>query len=374
MPIRLLHIIPTLDRGGAEKQLALLAAGLPRDEFDVHVCCLTRSGPWEAELQSANVPVHVIGKRRKVDPAAHLRLKRFIRELRPDIVHTWLFAANAYGRKAALSAGVKHIVAGERCVDRWKRWPHFAVDRWLARRTEKIITNSAGVRDFYAAHGIAAEKFAVIANGGPIPLLPGDDERERLRISIVEELNLPRETKLIAAVGRLWPQKNYKHLMWAMCLLKEIRRDFHLLVFGEGPHRWRLERYGRQVQILGEHVTLLGERDDVPRLLPAMRCFVNASAYEGQSNSLMEAMAAGLPVVATDIPGNRDLVVPDETGYLVAPGDRADLARWVNVLLDDDERAARFGNAGRQRMRDHFSVEQMVARHVDLYRRLLRGG
>jgi hypothetical protein len=117
---RLLHIIPTLVRGGAEKQLALLAAGLPRDQFDVHVAVLTHSGPLEETLSAAGVPVTVIGKRWKVDPLAYWRLKALIRRLKPDIVHTWLFAANSYGRQAAIAAGVKHIVAGERCVDPWK--------------------------------------------------------------------------------------------------------------------------------------------------------------------------------------------------------------------------------------------------------------
>lgn len=370
MPIRILHVIPTLDRGGAEKQLALLAAGLPREDFDVRVCCLTRGGPWAEKLREHGISPHVIGKRWKVDPRTYSRLKRHIRDVRPDIVHTWLFACNTYGRAAALAAGVKRIVAGERCVDLWKRWPHFVVDRRLARRTDRFITNSAAVRQFCAAHGIDADKFTVIPNGAPLPDEIDSHQREAARRSIVDELKLPPDTKIVGAVGRLWPQKNYKHLLWAMCLLKEIRRDFHLLIFGEGPHRWRLERYGRQVQILGEHVTLMGERGDVARFLPALRCYVNASAYEGQSNGVMEAMAAGLPVVATDIPGNRDLIVPEETGFLAPLGDRADMARWVNVLLDDQVLARRFGEAGRRRMGEHFSVEQMVARHAELYREL----
>lgn len=120
MTCRLLLIIPSLDRGGAEKQLVLLARGLPRDRFDVHVAVLTRDGPLRASLEKAGVPVSLIGKRWKVDPFAYGRLLRQIRRLRPQLVHTWLFAANAYGRQAAVQAGVPHVVAGERCVDPWK--------------------------------------------------------------------------------------------------------------------------------------------------------------------------------------------------------------------------------------------------------------
>ena len=371
MPRRILHIISTLDLGGAEKQLVLLANGLPRDEFDVHVCCLTRGGARESQLAECGIPIHKIDKRRKCDPAAYARLKRLIRELRPELVHTWLFAANAYGRKAALAAGVKVIVAGERCVDRWKCWPHYAIDRWLARRTKKIVTNSHSVREFYSSHGISKEKFHVIPNGVATPPHPSTGVDEHRRAEILAGLQLPENAKLIAAVGRLWPQKNYKHLLWAMCLLKEIRSDFHLLIIGEGPHRWRLERYGRQVEILNQHASFLGERPDVENVLPALTCFVNASAFEGQSNAILEAMSAGRAVVATDIPGNNDLVLNDETGFLVPLGDRAELARRVNLLLDDSELRARFGTAGWERARRKFSVDQMVAQHAELFRELL---
>ena len=165
MTQRIMHIIPTLDRGGAEKQLALLATRLPRDQFDVHVCVLTRSGPWAAALREAGIPVHQIDKRWKIDPAAFWRLRNLLRRLRPALVHTWIFAANCYGRQAALHAGVPHVMAGERCVDRWKVWHELAIDRHLARRTDKIVTNSSGVVDFYVSRGIPADKFEVIPNG-----------------------------------------------------------------------------------------------------------------------------------------------------------------------------------------------------------------
>jgi len=119
---RILQIIPTLDRSGAERQLCLLACGLPKDEFDVHVCALTRGGPLEAPLKAAGVPLTVIGKPLKVDPAAFWRMKRHIQALQPDLVQTWIFAANSYGRGAALAAGARRIVASERCVDTWKAW------------------------------------------------------------------------------------------------------------------------------------------------------------------------------------------------------------------------------------------------------------
>jgi glycosyltransferase involved in cell wall biosynthesis len=362
---RILHIIPTLDPQGAEKQLTLLATGLPRDRFEVHVCALSRGGPYEAMLRHADIPVAVIGKRWKLDPGAYLRLKQYIADLRPDLVHTWLFAANSYGRAAALAAGVKHIVAAERCVDRWKMWHEFFIDRYLARRSERVVANSAAVRDFYIRHGMPAEKFTVIPNA----VAPAAASSAS-RVELLTELGLPAEARLVGAIGRLWPQKRVKELIWAADQLRCVDDHAHLLIIGDGPLRAQLERYARLCEAT-ERVHFLGTRSDVPRLLPHLDVLWLASGYEGQSNAIMEAMAAGVPVVATDIPGNRDLVVPGETGYLVSPDSRSAFAKSTLPILEDAALAHRLGAAGKARMLAEFSVAKMVERYVDLYCEIL---
>jgi glycosyltransferase involved in cell wall biosynthesis len=363
--IRLLLVIPTLVRGGAEKQLVLLATGLPRDQFDVHVAVLTHTGPLESTLREADIPVALIGKRWKVDPLSYWRLRRLIKELSPDVVHTWLFAANAYGRQAALAAGVRHIVAGERCVDPWKGTLELTIDRILARWTEKIVTNSSGVKDFYAGQGLPPDKFVVIPNGIAPPVVPDPVSREEL----LRELGLPPGARLIGAVGRLWPQKRVKDLIWAADLLKSTRDDAHLLIIGDGPQRWRLERYAEQ-NGMTDRALFLGERDDVPRLMQHFDVLWLGSEYEGQSNAILEAMAAGVPVIATDIPGNRDLVVDGATGYLMPLGDRFEFTRRTHWLLEDEALRRRLGDSGRERVGREFTVEQMVQRHAALYRAL----
>ena len=366
---RILHIIPTFDRGGAEKQLTLLAAGLTRDQFDVHVSALTRGGPMMKSLQVHGIPTTVIGKSWKFDPLAYWKLKRHIQRLAPDIVHTWIFAANSYGRHAALSAGLKHVIAGERSVDPWKAAHELMIDRWLARKTSRIVVPSPGVRDFYAARRLPTEKFTIIPNG----VAPQDQNTPLTREDLLDQLDLPAGARLVGAVGRLWPQKRYKDAIWAADLLKVIRDDVHLLIVGDGPQRWRLERYRDQVQIR-DRVHFLGQRDDVPRMIPHFDCLWLTSGYEGMPNSILEAMAASVPVVATDIPGNRDLVVHGETGYLAPVGHRAGFASWTNQLLDDPETARRLGEAGRRRALEHFTVEKMVQRHVQMYRRVMEEG
>jgi glycosyltransferase involved in cell wall biosynthesis len=365
MTKRILQIIPTLDRAGAEKQLCLLAQGLPRDEFEVQVCALTRGGPLAEELAAAGIPVVVIGKRWKLDPQAFWRLREQVARFQPDLIHTWMFAANAYGYAVARACGVKNVVAGQRCVDPWKSRPQLAIDRILARRCRRVVVNSEGVRDFYVQHGTPAEQLQVIANGVALPDPPAATRRQ-----LLAELELPEDSRLIGLVGRLWPQKRAKDAIWAADLLKVIRNDVHLLVIGDGPHRDRLRRFRDQVRIV-DKVHFLGERGDVPRLMPHFDVLWSTSGYEGQSNAILEAMAAGVPVVATDIPGTRELVLPDVTGFLVRVGDRAGFAKYTERVLNDSALATRLSIAARHRAESEFSVQKMIARHAELYRELL---
>ena len=368
MTIRIALIIPTMDRGGAEKQLCLLAENLPRDQFDVHVVLLTRDGPRSEGLRAAGIPVTLIGKRFKADPSALFRLRRLLLRLRPDIVHTWLFAANSFGRGAARMAGVRHIMASERCVDPWKTDAHFWIDRRLSKFTEAITTNSSGVRDFYRTHGLDGDLFRIIPNG-IAPRVAGSIGRSQA----LARLGVPDEHRLILAVGRLWPQKRYRDLIWSAELLGTLRGDTTLVIIGDGPQRGELLRH-RDAVTVPDRVRFAGTRDDVLELLPHADLFWNGSEYEGQSNGLIEAMQAGVPVVASDIPGNRDLVIPDSTGRLVTLGDTADFARQSHDLLENPELMGRLGEAAKARIATQFTVEAMVQKHAKLYQSAVRAG
>ena len=356
-----------MDRGGAEKQLSLLAMNLPRDEFDVRVFLLTRDGPRSQSLRESGVDVTVIGKRFKLDPTALFRLKKALVDFAPDVAHTWLFAANSFGRVAAKMAGVPVIIASERCVDPWKTRLHFWIDRRLARSSDALTTNSQGVVDFYAGHGIDSGKFHVIPNGIE-PLRQTKIRRE----TAFTRMNVPPGNRLMLAVGRLWPQKRYRDLIWAAELVATVLENTTLVIIGDGPQRGELLRHRDAVTTPGR-VRFAGQRDDVADLLPHADVYWIASEYEGQSNGVIEAMQAGLPVVASDIPGNRDLVVHSETGWIVGLGDTADFARQTLGLLENADEARRLGQAGRQRIATEFTVPAMVGRHADLYRKLADG-
>lgn len=365
-------IIPTLVQGGAEKQMSLLAANLPPDQFQVSVCVLTHSGPWETFLTERKIQVDLIGKRWKIDPFCYYRLQKHIRRQQPDIVHTWLFAANTYGRLAARWAKVKRLIAGERCVDLWKTSGHFWIDRQLAKSTSQIVTNSQGVVDFYTQHGLPPDKFRVIPNGIDLPQrVPSADvalpqQQEKQRLLWRSRLSIPPESQLLISVSRLWPQKRIKDIIWALDLASCTRDDLHLVIAGEGPQAARLQEFAKEVKI-DHRVHFVGHLPDTRDLMLAGDFFVMASQYEGQSNSLMEAMGSRLPVIVSDIPGNRDLIPDAKFGWVFPMGDRAGLAKAICEATKSGADASARAAAAAERLQQEFSLKAMLDRYRQLY-------
>jgi glycosyltransferase involved in cell wall biosynthesis len=366
-PARILLVIPTLDRSGAEKQFTLLATGLPRDQFDVRVVALTRGGPYAEDLEQHGVPLAILGKRWKFDPFCLRKLSRLIRTWKPDVIHTWLFAANSYGRIVAGGKRQPPVIVSERCVDTWKSGWQLKLDRWQIPRTARLVGNSQSVADFYRGQQFPSNRIRVVPNGIELPepasALP-PAERDRRRAALC---GLPAGAKVMGFVGRLARQKRVIDLLWTMVLLENVRDDAYLVLVGDGPEREWLERFARDLNV-ENRVIFLGHRQDIPAILPLFDVFCLSSDFEGMSNSVMEAMAVGLPVLASDIPANRELVVEGRTGYLIPVGDRAAYARAVLSLFERPDMAENLGNAGRQRMATEFSVPQMIQGYVDIYR------
>ncbi len=398
---KILLVIPTLDRCGAEKQLVLLATGLPREKFEVRVAVLTRSGPYYDTLRDAGIQVNIIGKSCKISIRVYLKLKRLIKEFEPDIVHTWLFAANAYGRKAAFACKTPVVICGERCVDPWKGALHDYIDRALAPKTTAFAVNSQGILDFYCARGLPQKKFVVIPNGIESSPPPSDAERLERKFTILDELGLPRtgsnppideksklfaemaireDTRdpdvpfLIGLVARLWSQKRVRDALWAADQMKFARTNFYLIVIGDGPERNALLSYRDDLR-LQDRVFFLGERNDVQRFMPAFDLLWNCSEYEGQSNSILEALAAGTPVIASNIPGNAELVQPGVNGLLISEFD-GDKTRRLTAFSRETMRALAPENDELRRqwrinaariVREEFSVQKMIERYATLY-------
>ncbi len=359
--LKVLQLIPTLDRSGAEKQLVLLAKGLPRDRFQVEVAALTRLGPLADDLARAGIPVTLLGKRHKLDPWALRRLTGFLKAGKFDVLHTWIYAADTYGRAAARVAGVPVVVTSEMAVDLWKSGAELRVDRLLARWTDRVVGNSDAVVEFYRNAGIPPKKLAMIYSG--------IEPSEPLKVDGAEvrrSLGLEPDAPLVLFAGRLAAQKGVDDLLMAADLLHHIRPSVRYLIVGDGPLRGRLEELSRGLH-LGGVAHFLGHRDDVPTLMAASDAVVLPSHYEGLPNVVLEAMLAGKPVVATDAPGTTEVVVDGETGVLVPRGRPPRLAQALRTVLDDRPLALRLGEAGRIRALGAFGVDAMIGRFAQLY-------
>ncbi len=364
--LKVLQLIPTLDRSGAEKQMVLLATGLPRDRFRVEVAALTRLGPLAAELRAAGVPVTALGKRFKLDPLALARLVGFLRSGRFDVIQTWIFAANTYGRLAARLARLPVVVTAEMAVDLWKSPRELAIDRWLARRTDRVVGNSQAVVDFYRRKGIPAERLALIRSGIGAEEPPPVD-----RAAVRADFGWPVDAPLLLFAGRLAQQKGVDDLIAAIDLVQYIVPELRVLIVGDGPMRAQLEATTAAFR-LGGMVHFTGHRDDVPRLLAAADLLVLPSLYEGLPNVVLEAMRFARPVVATAAPGTTEVVVDGQTGLLVPLRDPPALAQAIRTVVRDPECAHRLGAAGRARVESEFRAETMVDAYASLYEELAR--
>ena len=364
-PAKVLYVIATLDPAGAERQLVSLATHLDRTRFDPVVCCLTRGGPLESQLSDAGIRKIVLGKKFKVDLAAVLRLSRLIRRERADIVHTWLFTGNAFGRAAALLAGGCAIVGSERSVDRWRTLAHVVVDRVLASRTAKIIANAEAVKRFYVeSEKIPARKFVVVPNG-----LDMEPFLEARPWPLREELGLPPDAHVIGCVARLEEQKGIEYLLRAARVVTAEWPRAVFVVAGGGPKEAELRAMALDAG-LGERFRFLGYRDNVPSLMAAFDVFVLPSLWEGLPNVVLEAMAAGCPVVATDVGGAGELIAHRESGWLVPARDPQAIADAVLGLLRDPGLAGRLSAAGRVTACG-YTVERMVERTQRVYDEVL---
>ncbi len=364
--LKVLQLIPTLDRSGAEKQMAMLARGLPRDRFRVEVAALTRSGPLEAELREAHIPVTIIGKPLKVDPFALARLVRFLKAGSFDVVQTWIFAANAYGRVAARLARVPVVVVAEMAVDLWKGRGERLADRRLSTWCDRLVGNSHAVVDFYRGLGVPEDRLAMIYSGVEDEEPPAIDPA-----AVRAEFGFPPDAPLVLFAGRLAEQKRVDDLLKALDLLQHVQPDVRTLIAGEGPLRTRLEETAHAYR-LDDRVRFLGHREDVPRLLAAADLLVLPSSYEGLPNVVLEAMRFRKPVVATAAPGTTEVVVNGETGLLVPIGDQVRLTRAIRDVVRDPALARRLGEAGRARVEAHFTAAAMIDHFAELYEQLAR--
>jgi len=362
---RILHITDSLERTGLASQVLLLSNGLMKRGFDVHVASLSDSREMSDEFRADHVSTTPLGRRWLLDPVALWKLRRLMRRLRPDVVHAWTSDAAIFGRAAAGSAGASKWIIGQHRIDPWRGSAARLIGRRIAERASQLVTSSARIRELWANRdGMPIEKITLIP-----PAVHALRASDVSRGELLRELHLPAEARLIGVVGRLVPEKRVKDLIWAADLLRVLHDDLRLLVIGDGPLRVQLEQYARLASDL-DHIRFLGKRSDVWRIMPHLDVLWNASENRAQSIANLEAMAAGVPVLASDTPINREMVAEGETGYLISlveRSGRADRARHTDHIFNSRELAAQLGEKARRRAAEHFSAERMLEAYSHLY-------
>lgn len=362
-PIRVMHLIEDLENGGAERLVVNLVQALDTEKFRAAVGCLTRKGRMAAEVERAGIPLHAMHKRPGVDFSLLVRLVRCMRRQRIDIVHCHVFTANLWGRIAAMLAGVPVLITHEHSSFTLDSSTRLRLERVLIRRTAKAITVSENLRQAFIEHGeLPADRFETIHNGLRDQPAPSATRVEQIR----HELQLDRFKQIVGTVGRLEWRKNYPLLLEAFAGVLPHHPEVGLLIVGSGPEAQRLEHKVRELRLSG-NVVFAGHRSEVPALLAQMDVFCMSSLTEGISIAMLEAMAAGLPVVATQVGGNAEIIPDERFGLLVPSQNAGALGGALSRLLNQRELRREIGEHARKRVRQHFSERQMVRRLEELY-------
>jgi len=358
--VRIVQLIPTLSVGGAERIVALLASAQRDLGHEVHIVVLGESeDSWiERDLRAARMSVTFLGKGAGFEPQTIARLGVALRSVRPEVVHThlhvlkYLLPTRAVWRPDAIVHTLHNLAENE--AEPADQKVQQAAFRY---RVAPVAIGGAVAESVRQLYGI--EPAATIPNGIEVGRFKaGPGVRSRLR----SELGLEPGTPVFIVVGRLNEQKNHALLLRAFA---QVPNQAHLLVVGDGDLRAALES---QAAPLGPRVHFLGIRKDVPDLLAAADIFVLASDWEGNPLVVMEAMSAGLPVVATSVGCVPELVVVG-AGVLVDKGDEARLSREMTALAGDLDQAAQAGGVARVHARLRFTVGAMAADYIDLYTR-----
>jgi len=363
--IKVLHVVHSLNIGGMENGVVNLINGSNSDYFYHEICCIRKSGNAESRLKRP-IRIHEMEKRNGNDWRIIPKLAKVIREVKPDIVHTRNWGA-ADGIIAGRLAGVPSIIHGEHGWNMddpqglnsrrrlMRKALSFAVSRYVAVSEDirKWLIECVGVKDskvLKILNGVDTEKFQ-----------PGVNPKFR------EQLGFSKNGLTIGTVGRLDPIKDQRLLLEAFTLVSSSRKDLMLVIIGDGPERQNLESY-RDSLHCRDRIRFLGERDDVDRVLRVLDIFVLPSKNEGTSNTILEAMATGLPVIATAAGGNPELVSQNRTGLLFPAGDLKGIVEALDFYLKDQGHRYDHGLNGRKEVEQRFSLGKMVNNYEELYK------
>ncbi len=365
-PYHVLYLLHSLGRGGTENGVVNLINRMDPKRFRFTLALIKRDREMLDRVDRVGIPVVTVGRRWGNDPLFPIKLMTLFRRLKPDLVHTRGFSC-IEGVASARLGGVPAVIHSEhgRDADEVHRMKirRAALRRVLYRMTDLVVTVSEELRNSILAQvKTPADKIACLPNGVDLRRFRSLPRKETAR----RELGLPSDATVIGSVGRHDPVKDYGSLLRAFARIRSQRKGVRLLLAGDGPQNAALRNAADALGIAGD-VHFLGWSDDIQNILAATDVFVLPSLTEGMSNALLEAMAAGLPCVATEVGGNGELIDQGTTGLLVPPSNPERLGAALERLVSNAALRQQMGEAGRARVTAQFSLDAMVARYEDLY-------
>lgn len=365
-PVRIALAITELDSGGAERAFVRLATGLDRTAWEPRVYCLSGRGELAQTLNAAGIEVIFLDAGGRFDLGVLGRLSRELRKFAPSVLQTFLHHANIAGRMSGRRAGVPVIVCGLRVAEQRSRW-RLRLDRWTQRSVDAWVCVSESVKQFSQdVGGLPSDRLHVIPNGVDGELFAHAEPCDWTT------LGLPADAETILVVGRLDEQKRPQLVYESSRRLFDEFPNLHLVYVGIGPQAETIRIVAAKHDV-SDRVHVLGRRDDIPAMMKGSRVLLHLSAWEGAPNVILEACAAGLPVVASDIPGNREILGGGEWGTLVSEPNPESVASAIRHVLRDRDMILKMAHMSQVVLRERHTWSAMVESYSALYRSLLSG-
>ncbi len=359
----MLQVVLQLDPGGTERLVIEMVRRL-HTQMSMAVCCLDAPGAWADRVTTLGVPIHVLGRQPGFHPRLSFALAAIARSMRADVLHCHHYSPFVYGRLATLIAGGTRAIYTEhgRLSDAPPSAKRRLANTVLMAGAQQLFAVSHDLRGHLLKEGVPS-RMRVIWNG----IDPGESPTVAARTAARAALGMADEDCVVGTIARLDPVKDLGTLVAAVAEAGRVNPRIRLVVVGDGPERAALEG-AVQAHGASARVRFLGHRDDARAVIAGVDVFANSSTSEGISLTLLEAMAAELPVVATRVGGTPEVVIDGETGRLAPARDAGGLAATLLDVAGDQARARVWGRAGRQRLLQHFTIDEMVRRYAAVYR------
>lgn len=369
MKTKVLHIVLTLGTGGLENGIVNTINGSDRDRFEIDILCLRGSGEMADRIQNSNSQVIYDND---VDASLWSAIKLIRRACASKdyhIIHTHGWATMLAGYIASKFTKTPIVINGEHGTLYFDTWKQRLMQRFLFNRMYlNLSVSKALVQEINLRFKVSVSRFKAILNGVNIDRFQPDNEaRKKVR----QELAISEEQLVVGSVGRLVEVKNYPSFIRAFALVVQKHPQAKLIIAGDGPMRAELNSLVDELQ-LRENVNLLGRREDVPGVMNAFDVFVLPSFREGLSNTILEAMASGLPAVVTNVGGSPEIVVDGETGYLFEVSNTKQLADYLCQLFEDKALLVKMSKQARHHVVDNYSLQGMVDNYQNTYQELMR--